>query len=198
MSESLILASASPQRTALLKGLGLVHRVVIPRELNESDHPQSDPARRAVELARLKVECIQMNYPRSWIIGCDTLVVSPDGKLFEKPRDRQEAKRMIEAQSGRTSTVHSGLCLSAPTEMIVDGLSSSAVHFKQLKYEDVQWWLSTKLWDGRSGAFQIDGPGQLLIDRIEGDWTSIVGLPIFLLGELSARVGLDLLGRIHR
>jgi septum formation protein len=87
------------------------------------------------------------------------------------------------------SEVHSGLCVIDAAGQAYEGLSSSSVHFAPLSDEDIDWWIDTKEWEGRSGAFQIDGRGQLMIERIEGDWTSVVGLPVFLLGRLLGKAG---------
>ncbi len=181
--ERLILASASPQRKTLLEGLGVAFEV-IPSTVDEAAVEESDPARRSVLLAQMKAKDVALRNPDAWVIGCDTLVVAPDGTLLEKPADAQEAEKMLKAQSGGTSVVHSGLSLRSPDGKEVSGISSSSVLFRKLTDQDIEWWVKTKLWAGRSGAFQIDGPGQLMIEKIEGDWTGIVGLPVFLLGEL--------------
>jgi septum formation protein len=179
----LILASASPQRKTLLEGLG-VSFDVIPSTVDEQSIGLKDPGKRAVKLAQLKAEDIARTHPHAWVIGCDTLVVAPDGLLLEKPMDDDEARSMITRQSGGVSVVHSGLSLRSPEGKEWSGLSSSSVHFRTMQKKDIDWWVETRLWEGRSGAFQIDGLGQLMIERIDGDWTSIVGLPVYLLGEL--------------
>lgn len=181
--ERLILASASPQRKTLLAGLGVAFEV-IHSGVDEEAVIEPDPAKRAVTLARMKAEDVAAKNPGSWVIGCDTLVVAPDGTLLEKPADAKDAARMLKAQSGGISIVHSGLSLRSPDGKEVSGISSSSVLFRKLSDKDVEWWVKTKLWEGRSGAFQIDGPGQLMIEKIEGDWTGIVGLPVYLLGDL--------------
>ncbi|MFA6038809.1 MAG: Maf family protein [Candidatus Peribacteraceae bacterium] len=192
MNQKLILASASPQRKTLLEGLGLPFDV-IPSTLDEGVHPEwDDPARRARLLAELKAKEVALAHPRDWVIGCDTLVESPDGVIFEKPRDEREARAMVAAQSGRTSVVHSGLFVITPEGAHVEGVSSSRVRFKQLTEGELDWWIRTNQWQGRSGSFQIDGLGQLMIEEITGDWTGVVGLPVFLLGELLREAGYPL------
>ena len=101
---------------------------------------------------------------------------------------------MLEAQSGAMSQVHSALCIIDANGEKHTGISTSSVRFKKLSPKDIDWWVGTGLWHGRSGAFQIDGPGQLMIDYIEGDWTGIVGLPVFLLGELLKEAGFEVRG----
>lgn len=100
---------------------------------------------------------------------------------------------MLALQSGKASVVHSGLAIVSPAGVILDGISSSTVRFKRLSEEEIDWWIETGLWQGRSGAFQIDGPGQLMIEKIEGDWTGIVGFPVFLFGDLAGKMGFPLL-----
>ncbi len=196
MQEKIILASASPQRKRLLESLGISFDV-IPSIFDEDAHPVREPMKRAQILAEKKAEHVREKHPDAWIIGCDTLVVAPTGALLEKPRDRQGAAEMIRLQSGGTSVVHSGLCLLSPRGESFTGLSSSKVIFKKLSDEEVEWWMETGLWKDRSGAFQIDGSGQLMIERIDGDWTGVVGLPVFLLGELAKEAGMPALNQIR-
>jgi septum formation protein len=192
-----ILASASPQRRQLLEGLGMAFETIA-SSVDEEAHTQQDPAARAVELARMKAEDIHAQYPEAFVLGCDTLVVVSDGTLLEKPRDAAEAEKMLRLQSGKVSVVHSALCLLSPASeaedrdlplRCVQGISSSRVHFKALSEQEIAWWIGTGQWKDRSGAFQIDGRGQLMIERMEGDYTSVVGLPVYLLGELMKKAG---------
>ncbi len=184
----IILASASPQRKTLLAGLG-VRFDVIASTVDEDGHPVTEPVERSAELARLKAKDIAAKNPGAVVIGCDTLVVASDGTLLEKPRSPADAKRMIALQSGKTSVVHSALCVIDAKGKAHEGVSSSDVTFKKLSDKDMEWWIGTGLWKDRSGAFQIDGLGQLMIADIKGDWTSIVGLPVFLLGRLMEEAG---------
>lgn len=189
----LILASASPQRRALLQGIGVPFEVFVTDVEDDNDITHSDPVERARFFAHLKAEHAHVVHPDAWIIGCDTLVVASDGTLLEKPGDSEEARKMIMLQSGRTSLVHSGLCVLTPEGKAYEGMSTSLVTFKRLVPEEIAWWIGTGLWQGRSGSFQIDGPGQLMIERIEGDWSSVVGFPVFLFGKLMKEAGWDLM-----
>lgn len=188
MQPSVILASASPQRKTLLEGLGVAFTVV-PSAVQEDDHPEGNPIRRAADLARLKAKDIAAKHPGCIVIGCDTLVESANGTLLEKPATAEEARAMLLLHSGHTSLVHSALCVIGASGEAHEEVSTSAVTFKELTEAEVAWWLATEHWRDRSGGFQVDGLGQLMIERIEGDWTSIVGLPVFLLGKLLGRAG---------
>jgi septum formation protein len=189
--QKLILASASPQRKTLLAGLGLEFDV-IPSTVNEEACTVVDPADRSVTLARQKAEDVAARNPGTYVIGCDTLVVDAKGERLEKPVDEADARRMLKLHAGTRSTVHSGLCVVSPFGEVEEGISSSYVWFKELSKQDLDWWIGTGQWKDRSGGFQIDGLGQLMIERIDGDWTSIVGLPVFLLGQLLNKSGFDL------
>lgn len=192
-----VLASRSPQRKALLAGLGVTFSVV-PSTVDEAPCTEPDFALRALRLAREKAADVHGRVSDSVVIGCDTLVVAPDGTLLEKPVDAADAKRMLRLQSGGVSAVHSGLAVMAPDGTLADGVSTSTVRFRTLSDEDIAWWANGGLWEDRSGAFQIDGPGQLLIERMEGDFTGVVGLLVFLLGQLCAELGFPLQGTTMR
>lgn len=188
MHDPLILASSSPQRKTLLDGLGIAF-VVIPSHVNEAACTIADPKKRAQILAREKAQDVAAMHRGRYVLGCDTLVVAPDQSLLEKPVDRKDAAHMLRLQSGGSSIVHSALVLIEPDGIVNEGISSSEVRFKKLSDEEIEWWMNTGLWQNRSGAFQIDGPGQLMIEEIHGDWTGIVGLPVFLLGKLMKEAG---------
>lgn len=183
-----ILASASPQRSRILRDLGVSFEV-IPSAYNESDHPERDPAKRALALGEMKAKDVAANHPGRFVIGCDTLVVAPDGTLLEKPKDEHEARTMLALQSGGVSLVHSGLAIVAPDGSVLSDISTSHVRFRALNQKDIDWWMSTNLWQDRSGSFQIDGPGQLMIEQLDGDFSSVVGFPIYLFGQLAAKAG---------
>ena len=188
---SLILASTSPQRKTLLEGLGLSFEVISSSVL-EDDHPELNPLQRSIDLARLKAQDVARKHQGQIVIGCDTLVVAADGTLLEKPVSDEDALRMLSLQSASTSLVHSAVCVVDAQGKLYQDVSSSTVRFKQMTDDEKEWWISTGLWRGRSGGFQIDGLGQLLIETIEGDWTGIVGLPVFLLGKLLREAGVTL------
>lgn len=190
--QQLVLASASPQRKQLLEGLG-VEFSIHPSTFDESSCDEQSPVERAKHLAMHKAQEVNERYPECFVIGCDTLVVAADGTILEKAPDPQAARIAIEKLSGSTCEVHSALSIFDPNQTHHEGVSSSLVTFKQLESIEMDWWIGTDLWKDRSGSFQIDGPGQLMIEKIEGDWSSVVGLPVFLLGELLKASGYRLM-----
>jgi len=192
MVQHLVLASASPQRKRLLEGLGLTFEVH-PSDFDESSCTISDPAKRSQFLAYKKAETVNVHFPDSFVIGCDTLVVSQEGDLLEKAPNADNARSAMQKLSGKNATVLSGVSIVDPHQKHYDGICSSVVTFKKLSDAEIDWWIATGLWKDRSGSFQIDGPGQLMISHIEGDWSSIVGLPVYLLGELFTKAGYQLM-----
>lgn len=186
--QSFILASASPQRRTLLEGIGVQFQV-IPSGLDESLCVEVDPGKRAQVLATMKAKDVASTHHDAFVLGVDTLVVAADGTLLEKPVDADDARRMLQMHSGNMSLVHSAMCLITPEGQAEEVLHTSKVMFKDLSEADIEWWISTGEWKDRSGSFQIDGKGQMLIQHLEGDWTSVVGLPIYELGLLLEKVG---------
>src|SRR3989344_6700603 len=170
-----ILPPRSRQRKAILEHLGVAFEI-IPSPFDESTVLENNPEKRAVMLAEKKAEVIAKGHPDQWVIGVDTLVVASDGTLLEKSSDAEDARRMLRLHSGNVSTVHSGLSLQRGAECH-SALSSARVTFRTLSEKDIDWWISTELWEERSGAFQIEGEGQKLIHSLEGELDTVVGLP---------------------
>lgn len=184
-----ILASQSPQRKAILQKLGIPFEV-IPTHFDETSMTEPDPIKRALLLAHAKADSVSKNYPDRIVIGVDTLVVSADGVLLEKPLDADDARRMMLLHSGRTSMVHSAIALQRGEERKI-GISTASVTFKTLNNEEIKWWIETGLWQDRSGAFQIEGEGQKIIKAFEGEFETIVGFPVQAFFSLCERFGVS-------
>jgi septum formation protein len=178
-----ILASRSPQRKTILEDLG-IEFTVIPSPFDESSISEKDPEKRALILAEKKAADVAKDHPDQWVIGVDTLVVSEDGQLLEKPVDEEDARRMLQLHSGHTSTVHSAISVQKGSEVHTD-LSTARVTFKNLSDQDIDWWIETGLWEDRSGAFQIDGEGGKLIEKLEGEFETVVGFPVQCFQKMS-------------
>ncbi len=173
-----ILASRSPQRKEILERLGISFEV-IPSNMDEASVLERDPVKRAMLLAERKAGDIAKQHPGKWVIGVDTLVVASDGTLLEKPVDSEDARRMLRLHSGNISTVHTALCLQRGFEQHAE-VSSARVFFKALDARVIDWWIETDLWRDRSGAFQIEGEGEKLIEQLEGERETVVGFPVTL------------------
>ena len=191
----LLLASTSPQRRAILEQLRIPFEVFAP-EYVEHDPPDADP----VELVRthaqgkaLSVASVANGRP---VLGIDTAVVLDD-VTYGKPANAADADRMLERLSGRTHVVVSGLCLLTPGwEELAD--ESTRVTFRTLAPRDLAQYVALGEWEGRAGAYAIQGAGASLVERIEGDYLNVVGLPGALLVGLLEERAPALLEAAHR
>lgn len=180
--DRLTLASTSPQRRAILEQLRIPFAVVPPAYV-EDDAREVDAARLVRDHAEGKARSVHEE--GALTLGVDTAVVL-DGRLYGKPSDRDDAARMLHELSGRTHTVVSGLCLLGPsTDVVAHELTD--VTFRLLTSELVETYLESGEWEGRAGAYAIQGLGGRLVERIEGDYLNVVGLPGALLVSLLER-----------
>jgi septum formation protein len=179
----LLLASTSPQRRAILEQLGVPFDVVAPAYV-EKDPPGADPIDLVREHARGKARSVAGDAGNRPVLGVDTTVVL-DGQVFGKPADAADAERMLEALAGRTHAVVSGLCLVTPGWELVEH-ETTHVSFRPLTPRDLAAYLGHGEWDGRAGGYAIQGRGGALVERIEGDYLNVVGLPGALLVRILA------------
>ena len=178
----LLLASRSPQRRAILEQLGVPFDVVLPRY--EEGAGGGGPVETVREHARGKARSAAHVAGERPVLGVDTEVVL-DGRVFGKPEDLTEAEAMLEALGGRTHEVVSGLCLVTPAWEVVQH-DVTLVSFRPLDARDLAGYIGTGEWQGRAGAYAIQGRGAALVERIEGDYLNVVGLPGALLVRLLA------------
>jgi septum formation protein len=179
----LLLASTSPQRRAILEQLGIPFDVVPPR-YEEHDPPEADAARLVREHALGKARSVVAEAGDRPVLGVDTTVVL-GGRIFGKAANAGEAERMLEQLSGRTHAVVSGLALVTPGWEHVED-AASLVTFRALTPRDLAAYVATGEWEGRAGAYAIQGRGAALVERVEGDYLNVVGLPAALLVRLLA------------
>ena len=176
--QPLLLASRSPQRRAILAMLGVDFEVVEPAY----DEPplSGEPGEIAVTHARAKAASVDGRC----VLGVDTLV-AVEGRVLGKPAGEEEAREYLTLLSGRTHTVHSGLCLR------LDGVehvrhAATDVTFAALEPSDVDWYLGTGEWRDRAGGYAVQGRGAALVRSIAGDYQNVVGLPVAALIDVMA------------
>jgi septum formation protein len=174
----LLLASTSPQRRAILAQLGIPFDVVPPR-YEERDEPGAAPVDVVRLHARGKARSVAGEAGDRPALGVDTTVVCSD-RVFGKPAGPEEAVEMLEALAGKTHEVVSGLCLVTPGWELVEH-AVTRVGFRKLTARDLAAYEETREWEGRAGAYAIQGVGASLVERIEGDYLNVVGLPAALL-----------------
>jgi septum formation protein len=180
----LILASRSPQRRAILEQIGVPFEVRVP----DVDELEEGPAAEvALENAYRKAAAIApAELP---VLGVDT-VVSLGRRIFGKPRDSAHAAEMLQSLGGRTHVVVSGICL-IEGDRTRTGAAQTAVEFRSLDRAAVDAYVGTGEWEGRAGAYAIQGRGATLVCRIEGDYLNVVGLPVPTLVDLAPHLIAD-------
>jgi septum formation protein len=184
----LTLASTSPQRRAILEQLAIPFEVAAP-DYVEDDRPDADPTELVRRHAEGKARSIHSDGRIT--LGVDTTVVLDD-RLYGKAADRGEAERMMQAFSGRTHSVVSGLCLLGAGDDVV-AHERTDVTFRVLSNAAVADYIASGEWEGRAGAYAIQGLGGRLVERIDGDYLNVVGLPGALLVSILERHAPELL-----
>jgi septum formation protein len=190
----LILASASPRRSELLRTAGILYTVE-PAHVDEQPLPGEQPSLYAQRLARDKARTIFARRSDNVVLGADTVVVV-DEHLLEKPRDPQDAARMLRLLSGRAHQVITGVCLLAPgfeqTEAEI-----TEVRFSTLSESEIAGYVETGEPMDKAGAYAIQGIASRWIERIDGCYFNVVGLPVPLvyriMRALEATTGIRLL-----
>ncbi|MBR9982664.1 MAG: septum formation inhibitor Maf [Desulfatitalea sp.] len=173
----LILASNSPRRRYLLSRAGL-HFEVIPSTVDETAMVFEDPASFTQALSRAKAEEVAAGHPDAWVIGADTIVVI-DGTVLGKPKGMEAARTMLRQLSGQTHQVYTGytICCVGLNQHFTDAVCT-AVTFKTLSAEEIEWYIHTDEPFDKAGAYAIQGLGTFLVQRINGSYTNVVGLPV--------------------
>ena len=219
MSTGLILASASPRRSGLLQQIGASFEVW-PADADESLEGALAPEIFAKQLAQKKAESVSTqiingnklnrkydDYDEYIVIGADTIVVARDGAIYGKPADGADAKRMLQSLSGNWHEVYTGIALIALSKHdqsnsglyrrgSVADYEATRVKMRALSCEEIDGYINTGEPGGKAGAYAIQGAGALFIERVEGCYFNVVGLPLQLLGKMLGTLGYDIFNNI--
>ena len=186
----IILASGSPRRRELLRGLGLDFELYKP-EVDEAKLPDEKPEDLCRRLSRLKAHSGSQKFHDSVIIAADTIVVI-DGKILGKPSDRQDAFNMLKTLQGREHKVLTGLTVCCNGK-IVSHVESTRVKFRALSDEQIRNYVASGECDDKAGAYAVQGKGALLVEGLDGDYFNVVGLPVCALGKILGEFGVNIL-----
>ena len=179
----LLLASTSPQRRAILEQLGIPFDVIAP-DYVEHDPPEADAQRLVRGHAAGKARSVAGQADGRPVLGVDTTVVL-DGRIYAKAADAADAEQTLAELSGKTHAVMSGLCLLTSDWEVVEA-AATLVTFRPLTPREVTAYVASGEWEGRAGAYAIQGKGASLVERVDGDYHNVVGLPVSLLVRLLA------------
>jgi len=173
----LILASASPRRAELLTSAGFDFDAA-PAGVDETARPEEPARTYALRVARDKAAAAgaACREPAAAILAADTVVVV-DGEILGKPRDRADAERMLRLLSGRVHEVHTAVVLTTGSRDQVE-VVTTRVSVMPLDEAEIAWYVASGEPEGKAGAYAIQGRAARFIDRIEGSWSNVVGLPL--------------------
>jgi septum formation protein len=181
-----ILASQSPRRRELLSLIGITHEVQ-PAHIDETPLERELPTSHSERLARGKASLIAAREPGALVIGADTVVVIGDA-ILGKPGDEADARAMLRRLSGRTHRVYTAVAI-ARDGMVDSEVEGVSVTFRDLSADDIADYVATGESADKAGAYGIQGFGSPLVDRIEGDYFAVMGLPLRRLVALCQRAG---------
>ncbi|ADY73213.1 Septum formation protein Maf [Desulfurobacterium thermolithotrophum DSM 11699] len=171
----LLLVSSSPRRKEILSMVGISFRVL---KSSVEEEILSSPIETAVKNAEKKVLSVKDNQQKEEIaLAADTIVIL-DNKILGKPKDKIEALNFLKKLSGRWHTVITGFSLRFPDGRLISSFEESKVKFKKLSLSEIEWYVSTEEPLDKAGAYGIQGIGALFIEKIEGDFFNVMGLPI--------------------
>ena len=179
----LVLASASPQRRAILEQVGLAFAV---RPAGVDELAIGEPRAVAAENARRKALAV----PGDLVLGADTLV-AVDGAILGKPRDAAQAAAYVGRLAGRAHQVVGGIALVSAGELVAEAVDVTEVVFRALTDAEIDAYVALGEWQGRAGGYAIQGAGAALVRSIAGDYLNVVGLPLARLLDLLPDRGLQ-------
>ena len=174
---TLVLASLSPRRRELLAGIG-VGVDVVPSLYREMDLPGTSPLDLARAHARGKALDVHSRRPDAFVVGADT-VVDLDGTALGKPRDPADAALILRALSGRTHLVHTAFAIADGGD-VIERVSTTEVRFYPLAQDEIEQYVASGDPMDKAGAYGIQGRGATLVERIEGDFYTVMGFPLAL------------------
>ncbi|MGC9490059.1 MAG: Maf family protein [Thermovirgaceae bacterium] len=184
-----VLASGSPRRKELLKGLGWFFKTDIPN-IDESMHPTEQAEEAVVRLAEEKALMVARRHPESLVIAADT-IVRLNGLVIGKPSDRREALEMLSMLNGKTHEVLTGVAVFRDQRR-ASGYERTLVEFRNLAHEAIEAYLECNDSFDKAGAYGIQERGSLLVKSIRGCYFNVVGLPLSLMSRLLEDLGVPL------
>jgi septum formation protein len=177
-SPGFVLASASPRRLDLLAQIGVIPDGVVPAEIDERPLKGELPRDLARRLARAKAEAVAERFPESRVLGADT-VVACGRTALPKASTEAEARACLKRLSGRRHRVYGGVALVEPEGRVTERLVVTSVAFKRLSSEELDAYLASGEWEGKAGAYAIQGMAAAFVRSLVGSYSNVVGLPLY-------------------
>jgi septum formation protein len=189
----LILASTSSARRALMDGLGIPYRTESPG-VDEAVAPHLSAEEAVLELAARKARAVKDRHPGAWVLGADQLV-EVGGEILTKPVDRDDARRQLTRLMERPHDIHTGVCLVGPGGHITEAVERARLTFYRVSPDELERYLDLEEWRGCCGSYRVEGAGQALLARLEGDRSNVQGLPMVAVVRLLRQAGFAFFAR---
>ncbi len=174
----LTLASGSPRRLDILNQANITPDSVTSPEIDETPLKHERPDKLALRLSLSKAQKVFQEKSDSYVLAADT-VVACGQQIMDKPKDAQEARNHLKKLSGRRHQVHGGICLIAPTGKILQRHCKTLIQFKPLSDTEIEDYLEAGEWEGKAGAYAIQGYAGSFIKYLSGSYTNVVGLSLY-------------------
>ena len=172
----MILASASPRRKEILENFGFSFKTIVKNIDETSDKTRAEE--KILEIAEKKAKAAAIDFPDENVVGADTVVVV-DGKILGKPKDEKEAFSMLKSLSGRSHEVITAFSfININKNISYSDYEITKVYFKNLTDDEINWYINTKEPMDKAGAYGIQGKGAFFVEKIEGDFFSVMGFPL--------------------
>ena len=191
--DPIILASQSPRRRELLSLYGIPFAV--DPAMADEEHVEGTGAERVQKLAQAKCAEVAARYPGRIVLAADTLVCVDDA-ILGKPKDDEDAARMLRLLSGRYNEVHTGVCMRLPDGRELCGVDTAKVCFMDLSEDDIRSYIATGEHRDKAGAYAIQGRAGIFITHIEGSPSNVIGLPLGLVTSFFRKAGLAFFGQL--
>lgn len=186
----MILASASPRRKEILENFGFSFKTVV-KNVDETSNKDT-VKEKIMEIARKKAIAVAKNFPNENVIGADTMVVI-NNKILGKPHNKQEAFEMLKSLSGKNHEVITAFSfINLEKNITYCDYEITKVYFKNLTDEEINWYIGTNEPMDKAGAYGIQGKGAFFVEKIEGDFFSVMGFPLGKFVRFLSESGFDL------
>ena len=186
----LVLASASPRRTELLGRIGVEH-TVLPAHVDETHNVPDQPGEHVCALAERKALAVAENNPEAVVLGSDTIVYH-DGDILGKPRDFEHACELVRRLAGSLHEVYTGIALAGPDgREVASEFEKTRVKFRELSDEDIRRYVATEEPFDKAGAYGIQGYGATLVEKVDGCYFNVMGLPLVRLVRMLQTRGIE-------
>lgn len=186
----MILASKSPRRKEILENVGFKLKIVS-ADVDEVSN-KTDNIEKIMDIAYKKTVAVANNYENHFVVGADT-IVELDGEIIGKPRDEEDAKSILQRLSRKSHRVITGYCLiNKEKNILIKDYGITTVFFKKLDKSMIEWYIESKQPMDKAGAYGIQDKGSVFIEKIDGDFFTVMGFPIAKFIETLKKIGIEL------